>query len=136
MTESIKIIVNWQKNGSVDREKEDFLHRRPTLRLDRMTPAEREDLVRRDPSFAHMICRCEQITEGEILDVIHREVGARTVKGVKKRARPGMGRCQGGFCGPLVLQIIAEETGKSALEIDKSAPGGELLMGAIKEVMP
>ena len=58
-----------------------------------------------------------------------------TIDGVKRRVRPGMGRCQGGFCGPLVLQIIAEETGKSALEIDKSAPRGELLVGAIKEVL-
>ena len=113
-------------------EKEDFLHRRPTLRLDRMTPAEREELVRRDPSFAHMICRCEKITEGEILDVIHREVGARTVKGVKKRARPGMGRCQGGFCEPRVVEILARELGVAKTDIRYDDALSVLLTGETK----
>ena len=113
-------------------EKESYTHRRPTLRLDRMTPAEREDLVRRDPSFAHMICRCEQITEGEILDVIHREVGARTVKGVKKRARPGMGRCQGGFCEPRVVEILARELGVAKTDIRYDDAASVLLTGETK----
>jgi glycerol-3-phosphate dehydrogenase len=59
-----------------------------------------------------------------------------TLDGVKRRVRPGMGRCQGGFCGPLVLQIIAAETGRPLEQIDKSAPGGEVLYGTIKEVRP
>lgn len=112
--------------------KETFLHRRPTLRLDRMTPAEREDLVRRDPSFAHMICRCEQITEGEILDVIRRPVGARTVKGVKKRARPGMGRCQGGFCELRVMEILSRELGVSRTDIRYDDAESVLLTGLTK----
>ena len=113
-------------------ENEDFRHRRPTIRLDRMTPAEREEMVRRDPSFAHMICRCEQITEGEILDVIHREVGARTVKGVKKRARPGMGRCQGGFCEPRVVEILARELGVAKTDICYDDAASVLLTGETK----
>jgi len=113
-------------------EKDTILRRRPTLRLDRMTPAEREDLVRRDPTFAHMICRCEKITEGEILDVIHREVGARTVKGVKKRARPGMGRCQGGFCEPRVVEILARELGVAKTDIRYDDAASVLLTGETK----
>nr|MCR4952283.1 (2Fe-2S)-binding protein [Solobacterium sp.] len=64
-----------------------------------------------------IVCRCEQVSEGEIIDCIRRPCGATTVKGVKKRVRPGMGRCQGGFCEPLVLAILARELGKSPLEI-------------------
>lgn len=113
-------------------EKESYTRRRPTLRLDRMTPAERDELVRRDPSFAHMICRCEQITEGEILDVIRREVGARTVKGVKKRARPGMGRCQGGFCEPRVVEILARELDVAKTDIRYDDAASVLLTGETK----
>jgi glycerol-3-phosphate dehydrogenase len=89
--------------------KEEIKHRRPTLRLDHMDPGEKARLIASDPSFSNMICRCEQISEGEILDAIRRPAGARTVKGVKKRARPGMGRCQGGFCEPRVVEILARE---------------------------
>ena len=77
----------------------------------------REILMASDPTFCHIICRCEQISEGEILDAIRRPVGARTVKGVKKRARPGMGRCQGGFCEPRVVEILAKELGVPPTQI-------------------
>lgn len=97
--------------------KEDIKHRRPTLRLDRMDPEDKKRLIASDPSFSTMICRCEQISEGEILDAIRRPAGARTVKGVKKRARPGMGRCQGGFCEPRVVEILARELGISPDEV-------------------
>ena len=96
----------------------------------------RNALIRENPDYGEIVCRCEEISRGEIKDALHRSIPCDTIDGVKRRVRPGMGRCQGGFCGPLVLQIIAEETGKSPSEIDKSAPGGELLVSAIKEVMP
>ena len=66
-------------------------------------------LIAKDHRYGRVICRCETITEGEIVDAIHRPVGARTVDGVKRRTRAGMGRCQGGFCGPRVTQILARE---------------------------
>ena len=96
----------------------------------------RDALIRENPDYGEIVCRCEEISRGEIKDALHRSIPCDTIDGVKRRVRPGMGRCQGGFCGPLVLQIIAEETGEELQQIDKSAPGGELLMGAIKEVMP
>ncbi|MEA1910337.1 MAG: NAD(P)/FAD-dependent oxidoreductase [Spirochaetota bacterium] len=70
---------------------------------------EQEELIKNNPLYGRIICRCENITEGDILDSIHRPLGARTVDGVKRRCRPGMGRCQGGFCSPLVQNILARE---------------------------
>ena len=67
------------------------------------------NLIKENPSFGRVICRCETVTEGEIIDAIHRPVGARTVDGVKRRTRAGMGRCQGGFCGPRIIQILSRE---------------------------
>ena len=79
-----------------------------------------------------MICRCEGISEGEILDAIHRPVGATTVDGVKRRTRAGMGRCQGGFCSPKVVAILARELGVPMEEIRKSGQDAVLLYGATK----
>ncbi len=81
--------------------------KRPVMK--ELTPEERNEWIRRDPAYGRIVCRCEQISEGEIVDCIHDILGARSVKGVKKRVRPGMGRCQGGFCEPLVLEILARE---------------------------
>lgn len=82
---------------------------RKHLRFDEMTDAEKAEVIKEDPKYGKVICRCETITEGEIIDVIHRSAGARTVKSVKKRTRAGMGRCQGGFCSPRVVEILARE---------------------------
>lgn len=80
---------------------------------------EKDRLIKEDPLYGHVICRCETITESEIVQAIHRPVGAKTVDAVKRRVRAGMGRCQGGFCGPQVLEILARELGISADEIRK-----------------
>ena len=109
--------------------------RKGIVRASELDLVARDALIRENPDYGEIVCRCEEISRGEIIDALHRSIPCDTIDGVKRRVRPGMGRCQGGFCGPLVLQIIAEETGKSALEIDKSAPRGELLVGAIKEVL-
>lgn len=82
---------------------------RPHIRFEELTEEEKIDVIKENPKYGKIICRCETITEGEILDVIHRSVGARTVKSVKKRCRAGTGRCQGGFCSPLVVEILARE---------------------------
>ncbi len=74
-----------------------------------LPPVEQEHLLKENPLYGRIICRCENITEGDILDSIHRPVGAKTLDGVKRRCRPGMGRCQGGFCSPLVQEILARE---------------------------
>lgn len=93
---------------------------------------EKQALIKKDPKYGRIICRCENITEGEIVNAIHRNAGARTVDGVKRRTRPGMGRCQGGFCGPRVIEILARELGKNMMEIDKDAVGSNIATAETK----
>ena len=82
-----------------------------------LTEREQSQLIKENPLYGRVICRCENVTEGDIVDAINREVGATTVGGVKRRCRAGMGRCQGGFCGPKVQQILARELNKPLEEI-------------------
>ena len=79
-----------------------------------------------------MICRCEQITEGEIVRAIHENPPARSVSAVKRRTRAGMGRCQGGFCQAHVVEILARELGISYEEVTLSGKGSEIVMGKVK----
>lgn len=81
---------------------------------------QRHWLISRNPAYANVICRCEMVTEGEILDAIHRPVGATTVDGIKRRVRAGMGRCQAGFCLPKTIEILARELGIEESEIRKA----------------
>ncbi len=101
-------------------EKADFNpERKAPVRFRHMSNEERKELVKKNPAYGRIICRCETITEGEILDAIHAPAGARDVDGVKRRTRAGMGRCQGGFCGSKVVEILARELGKELNEITK-----------------
>lgn len=84
---------------------------------------ERHELIRKNPLYANIICRCEMVSEGEILDAIHRPLGATTTDGVKRRTRAGMGRCQSGFCNPKVVEILARELAVDASEINKAQKG-------------
>jgi glycerol-3-phosphate dehydrogenase len=113
--------------------KKEYKKRRPVINLKQMTEHERNEMVKNDSSFGRIVCRCEQVTEGEILDVIRRPLGAKTVKGVKKRIRPGMGRCQGGFCEPLVVEILARELNISPLEVRYDSDDSVILMAETKE---
>lgn len=116
-------------------EKADFNpRRRPFIRFEELSQQEKEELVKKDPRYGRIICRCESITEGEIVDSIHREAGATTVKGVKKRTRAGMGRCQGGFCSPRVVEILARELNKDLLDIKLDSLDSYILSGRTKNV--
>ena len=115
-------------------KKEDFIATRKGI----VNPAalsleERNALIKENPAYGQIICRCESISEGEILDAIHRPLGARSLDGVKRRVRAGMGRCQGGFCAPRVMEILARELGVDQMEVTKAGPGSELLVGKTKE---
>ena len=92
-----------------------------------MTAEERAEMVRKDPLYGNIICRCETVTEAEIRQAVRRPVGARTIDGVKRRTRAGMGRCQGGFCLPRVAAIIAEETGCSLADVTKDGGNSRIL---------
>ena len=98
-----------------------------------MSIEERNALIKEKPAYGQIICRCESISEGEILDAIHRPLGAKSLDGVKRRVRAGMGRCQGGFCAPRVMEILARELGIPETEVTKAGPGSELLVGITKE---
>ena len=91
-----------------------------------MTDAEKSEVITKNPLFGRVICRCENVSEGEIVEAVKANPPARDVDGVKRRTRAGMGRCQGGFCAPYVMRIIARERGESMDKITKK--GGSSLM--------
>ena len=114
-------------------EKKDYNpRRRPLYRVNNLSLEERAELIKKDPRFGQMVCRCEQVTMGEVIDCIHRSCGARTIKGVKKRVRPGFGKCQGGFCEPLIMKILCDELGKSPLDIRYTSSGSYILLEKTK----
>ena len=108
--------------------------RRGIVDLRALSWEERRAYVAANPAYGNMICRCEEISEGEIVDAIHRVPGARSLDGVKRRTRAGMGRCQGGFCAPRVMEILARELGVSPRKLTKSGGASRLLLGKTKEV--
>ena len=99
-----------------------------------MTDAERAAACKKDPDYGRIVCRCEVITEAEIRDAIRRPVGAKSIDGVKRRTRAGMGRCQGGFCSPRVTEILCEELKVSPLEITKCGGESKLLVGTLDDI--
>lgn len=115
------------------KKKVEFKANKPQIHFMELSPEEKAEVIKKDSRYGRVICRCESITEGEIVDVIHRMVGAKTVDGVKKRCRPGTGRCQGGFCGPRVQEILARELGKNLNEIVLDKKGAYILTGETKE---
>jgi len=80
---------------------------------------EKNEIIKKDPRYGRIVCRCEGITEGEIVEAVLRNPGATDVDGVKRRTRSGMGRCQGGFCSPIVVDIIAREKGMAFEDVTK-----------------
>ncbi len=89
-------------------------------------------LIAKQPAYGNLICRCEGISEGEILDAIHRPLGARSLDGIKRRTRAQMGRCQGGFCSPRLVEILAKALACPETEITKSGKASPLLYGHAK----
>ncbi len=113
--------------------KENFKKTRKGIKIfHEMSKEEQEAIIKENPKYGNIICRCETITEGEILDAIHRPIGARSVDAIKRRVRAGMGRCQGGFCGPKVIEILARELGVPAEEITKNQPGSYMVTGNMR----
>ena len=102
----------------------------PVLR--NMSDEERAEMIRKNPDYGVIVCRCEEISKGEILDALRSPICVPTLDGVKKRVRPGMGRCQGGFCSPLVVKIIAEFLGVSPEEVKKSSDAAVIACGRTK----
>ena len=98
-----------------------------------MKPEERNEYIKKNPSYGEIYCRCEEVSKGEIVDAINNPLGVCSIDGIKRRVRPGMGRCQGGFCSPLVLKTIAEVKGISPEQVLKGNKGSELLFESTKK---
>ncbi len=117
-----KMVHILQEQGMTMKLKESFVAATlPRVHSSELSYEDRQQLIANNPLYGRIICRCESISEGEIVDAIHRPCGARTVDGVKRRTRAGSGRCQGGFCGPKVTAILARELGISVTEVRKDS---------------
>lgn len=118
--------------------KETFVDERHVVRFKHLSHEERAAAIAKNPLYGQIVCRCETITEGEIIDALHRPLPPCSIDGVKRRCGSGMGRCQGGFCGPRVQQIIARELGipQEAVMMDRAGTAvitGETKMGGRTE---
>ena len=116
-----------RKAGLPLRSKETFLCERRRTRFRELPPGECAALVEREPAYGRVICRCETVTEGEILEALHTPIPPRSVDGVKRRVNAGMGRCQGGFCGPRVVELLSRELGISPGDVVQDQAGSRLL---------
>ena len=97
-----------------------------------MSQEERDRLIKENSDYGVIVCRCEEISKGEIIDVLNSPLHVPTVDGIKRRLRPGMGRCQGGFCMPLVMNIIAEHEGIPLSDVKKAGSGSVITYGFTK----
>ncbi len=129
------MVADMLKDKMQLQEKEDFIsERKGLINPKNLTIEERNELIRQNPAYGNIICRCEMITEGEILDAIHRPLGARSLDGVKRRTRAGMGRCQAGFCSPRTMEILAREVPEITMSsVTKSGGKSTFITGVDKE---
>ena len=122
-----------EKDGLILERKEDFNPKRISpVHFSSLTTEEKNEMIKKDPSYGHIICRCESVTEGEILAAIRQNPKATTLDGVKRRTRAGMGRCQGGFCTSFITGILARELGIPETEVKKSGGESYILVGKTK----
>ena len=117
-------------------KKEHFIPtRRGITNPNALSMEERNAMIIENPAYGNIVCRCEMVTEGEIIDAIRRPIGAKSLDGVKRRTRAGMGRCQSGFCAPRVMEILARECGVSMFDITKSGGESQLVVGTNKDMI-
>jgi glycerol-3-phosphate dehydrogenase len=102
-------------------------------RFRELSDEEKDQLISEDPRYGHVICRCETVTEGEIVEAIKR--GATTVQGIQFRTRSGLGRCQSGFCGPRLVNILSRELGIPATDVTKKGGASRILLHRSKELL-
>jgi glycerol-3-phosphate dehydrogenase len=108
------------------KKKDNYISTRKNIpHVAELAPDERTKLIKQNPKYGNIICRCENISEGEIVDAIHRVPGAVSLDGIKRRVRQGMGRCQAGFCTPAAIAILARELKIDEKDVAKNRPGSE-----------
>ena len=127
-----RLISILQDNGLVLTEKEDWVGtRKSPCAFRELSEEEKQKWIHQDPAYGKIVCRCETVTEGEILKAIRQNPGARDLDGIKRRTRSGMGRCQGGFCGPYVMQLLSRELKIPMEQVTKCGADSQLLQGRI-----
>lgn len=129
---AIDVVEILKSAGLEMKEKDNFISKREQMNFMKLSTEEKAELIKKDKRYGKIICRCEGITEGEIVDSIKRSFGTISLDGVKRRCRPGMGRCQGGFCGPRVQEIIARELNIPMESISLEKDGSYILIGKTK----
>ncbi len=117
-----------EEKGLLGEEKENYETKRTVVRFMELDDEEKKKALEKNPLYGRVICRCESVTEGEIVDAVRRPNGAKTLDGVKRRVRAGMGRCQGGFCGPRVMEILSRELGVPFTQVTKFGRGSYLTL--------
>lgn len=126
-------VVNILKNAGLSLDRNlNFNGKREQVYFMELSKEEKVELIKKDSRYGRIICRCESITEGEIIDAINRSFGKVSIDGVKRRCRPGMGRCQGGFCGPRVQEIISRELNINMEDIVQEKSDSVILYGKTK----
>ena len=127
-------MADYLKDRLALNRKMDFIPtRKGILAPKKLSREEWLDLIHKHPEYGQIICRCEKVTEGEIMDAIHRPLGATTLDGVKRRTRAGMGRCQSGFCSPRIMEIISRELRVDQRKITKAGGDSVFIVGRTKE---
>lgn len=114
-------------------EKPNFIDTRHRIKFRELSSAEKDKAIAANPLYGRVICRCETVTEGEIVEAIHRPIVPTTIDAIKRRCNAGMGRCQGGFCGPRVHEILSRELGIPLMDIQMDEDGSYILVNPTKE---
>lgn len=122
-----------QRRGGWEQKKAFTARRQGIRRFVEQGPEEQQRMLKENPAYGTIVCRCEKVTEGEILDAIRRPLGAVTLDGIKRRTRAGMGRCQSGFCSPRVMEILASELHADLGEITKCGGNSRMTAGRTRE---
>ena len=130
---AVDVRKQFESKGLFCEKKEDAITTRQIIRFKEADHKQRAQLIEKNPAYGRIICRCETITEGEILDALHRPIVPVSIDGIKRRCNAGMGRCQGGFCGPRVQEIIAKELGIQQEQVLQDKKGSVVLFGQTKQ---
>lgn len=124
--------VDWLKGKMELHKKAEYKETRKKVRFSQLNAEEKNELIKKDPRYGRIICRCETVTEGEIVEAIHGIIPAVSIDAVKRRCNAGMGRCQGGFCGGKVAEILVRERGISPLDVLQNQRGTNILVRELK----
>ena len=124
--------VDWLKGKMELHKKAEYKETRKKVRFSQLNAEEKNELIKKDPRYGRIICRCETVTEGEIVEAIHGIIPAVSLDAVKRRCNAGMGRCQGGFCGGKVAEILVRERGISPLDVLQNQRGTNILVRELK----